>query len=223
MHVHRAQVAQIVVLPDGFQKVFAAENLAAVADEQLKQIEFLRREVDLLLADGHRAVVQVDAHVAHRQNRLSAFLLHHRGAAEDGLDAALDLEDVERLGHIIVRAVFETQNLVHVLALGGEHDDRHRGFFADALAHLNAVYLGQHDVQKHKIIAPGEKFVQRFLAVHCGIRFIIILFKGIFESLHDQRFVVYDQYFACHPHSSVPVFQGQKPEFVCCKAMSALL
>ena len=60
VHVHRAQIAQIVVLPDGFQKLFAAENRAAIRGEQLQKVELLGREVDFLLADGDRAAVGVE-------------------------------------------------------------------------------------------------------------------------------------------------------------------
>ncbi len=59
VHVYGAQIAQVVVLPDGLQQVFTAEDLAAVGGEELQKIKLLGGEVDLLAADGDAAVVQV--------------------------------------------------------------------------------------------------------------------------------------------------------------------
>jgi hypothetical protein len=64
------------------------------------------------------------------------------GAPQDGLDAGLDLQNIERLGHIVVRAVFQPENLIDVLALGGEHDDGHVAVLADALATVMPSSLG---------------------------------------------------------------------------------
>ena len=40
-----------------------------------------------------------------------------------------------------------SQDLIHVITLGGQHDHRYIGKFADLLADLKAGQLRQHDVQ----------------------------------------------------------------------------
>jgi hypothetical protein len=47
-------------------------------------------------------------------------------AAEDGVDARDQLGDRERLGDVVVGAGVEAADLVGLLGLGGEDDDRHR-------------------------------------------------------------------------------------------------
>ena len=59
VHVYRAEVAQVVVFPDGFQQVFPGKDLAAIGDKQVQKVELLGREVDLFAADGYGTVVHV--------------------------------------------------------------------------------------------------------------------------------------------------------------------
>ncbi len=103
------------------------------------------------------------------------------GTAQDGLDTRLDLQDVERFGHIVVRAVFEPQNFIHVFALGGEHDNRHIGLLADPLADLNAVQFGQHHIQQDKVNGIALKDLERLLAVRRGQDLIPLLLQGEFQ------------------------------------------
>ena len=202
VHVHGAQIAQIVVLPDGFQQVLAGKHLAAFGREQLQKVKLLRSQVDLAPIDGHRAVGQVDRHVAHVHDLAAAVPLRAARPAEDGLDARLDLQHVEGLGHVVVRAVLKAEDLVHILALGRQHDDRHVALFADALAHLNAVQLGQHHVQQDQVERFVEELVQRFLAVRRRIGLIANLLQAVFKSLDDQRLVVHQQNSLGHCGSS---------------------
>ena len=76
---------------------------------------------------------------------------------------------------------------------GGEHQDGHVAAFPDALAHLDAVQLGQHHVQQHQIHRLLKKHLQRFFAVRRSQNFITFLFQGITQTFYNQRFVVYQQ------------------------------
>ena len=133
MHVHRAQISRIFVAPKRFQQLFAAVNLAAIGDEQAQHIKFLGGEIDFLPAKRDRAQILIDAQFVHRQDIALLFFARRAHAAQDGLDTRLDFQNVERLGHIIVRAVFQAEDLIHIFALCGEHDDGHVGFLTDAL------------------------------------------------------------------------------------------
>ena len=51
MDIHRPDVARILVSPDNVEQVLSAVNLIRIEDKQLKDIELLRREIDLLSVD----------------------------------------------------------------------------------------------------------------------------------------------------------------------------
>ena len=119
-------------------------------------------------------------------HHLAGLVLHVAGgAAHDGLDAGLDLQNIEGLGHVIVRAIFQPQNLVDLLALGGQHDDGHVAVLADALAYRDAVDFGQHYIQQDKIKMSGKKFGQGFLAVGGRVRLKSLLFERIFQTFYN--------------------------------------
>ena len=80
-------------------------------------------------------------------------------------DARLHFQNVKRLGHIVVRAVFQTQYFVDMLAFGRQHDDGDVGMLANPLAHRDAVKFRQHYVQENEIKLTGKELCQRFLAI----------------------------------------------------------
>ena len=112
------------------------------------------------------------------------------GAAQDGLDAGLDLKDIEGLGHIVVRAVFQPQNFVDLFTLGGQHDDRYIAVLPDPLAHGDTVHLRQHHVQQDEVVMACKELGQRFVAVSGGIRLEAFLFQRIFQTLNNQGLIV---------------------------------
>ena len=120
------------------------------------------------------------------------FLLLHGAVhpAENRLDSCFDFQDVEGLGHVVVGAVFKAQDLIHILALGRQHDDRDIALFTDSLADGNTVQLRQHDVKQNQVVIPGFKHGERFFTVHGAFRFVSFLFQSILQTLQDQRFVI---------------------------------
>jgi hypothetical protein len=73
-----------------------------------------------------------------------------------------------RLGHVVVRAAVEGGDLALVCALRGEHDDRDVGPLPDAAADVEAVDVGQSEVEDHRGRVLGGAPVECFLAVHGG-------------------------------------------------------
>ena len=109
------------------------------------------------------------------------------------LDARLHLKDIERLGHIIIRAVLKTEDLIHILALCGQHDDRDIAPFTNPLADSNTVQLRKHHVQKDQIKRTRLKLGQGLFSVHGTVCLVTFLFQRIFQALQDQRFVVHQE------------------------------
>ena len=69
------------------------------------------------------------------------------GVPERHAEPGEQLADAERLGDVVVGAGVERRDLVRLLAARREHDDRHGGPFAQPPDHLEAVEVGQAEVQ----------------------------------------------------------------------------
>jgi hypothetical protein len=71
----------------------------------------------------------------------------HGAPAQHGLHAGHELARLEGLGHVVVGAQLQPDHAVHHLAAGGEHDQGDVAVAPDGAAQLEAVHLGQHDVE----------------------------------------------------------------------------
>ena len=93
--------AVVIHIPDVLHDHGAAERAALVAHHVFEDAEFLGRELDALVAAHNFAARAVEHEVAH----LQAF---GRGlaAAQQSADARQQLDEGERLGEVIVGAVF---------------------------------------------------------------------------------------------------------------------
>src|SRR5436305_4568401 len=102
--VHRARVAGERVAPDALEQLVARQHEAAVVEQLPEEVELLRRELDLLVADVHLAAAGVDQQVAVAERRALEILAVGRRAAQHRLDARDELAWIERLGQVVVGA-----------------------------------------------------------------------------------------------------------------------
>ena len=65
--------------------------------------------------------------------------------------ARQQLAHAEGLGHVVVGAGVERGDLVALLAARGEHDDRHLAPLPQPADHLQAVHIGQAQVQNDDV------------------------------------------------------------------------
>ena len=145
--VDGARVAGEGVAPDALEQLVAREHEAAVVEQLPEQVELLRRELDLLLADAHLAAAGVDRQVAVAELLALDLAALGRRAAEDRLHAGDELARVERLRQVVVGADLEPDDLVDVLVARGQHQDRHVRALADAPADLDPVDVREHQVE----------------------------------------------------------------------------
>ena len=91
MHVDSTRVAGEGVAPDALEQLVAREHEPAVVEQLPEEVELLRRELDLLVADHHLAAAGVDDEVAVAD--LVALLAAplRRRAPEDALDPRHEL------------------------------------------------------------------------------------------------------------------------------------
>ncbi|MCY1532539.1 hypothetical protein D9M68_678210 [compost metagenome] len=153
------------------EDVVAAEHLAGLAGQQREQVELGAGEFHALAVAQHLAPVEVDREaVEHAQLRIGDSRCRRAAlAAQDGLHARHEFARLEGLGQVVVGAEFEADHAVHHLAARGEHHDGDVAFLADLAAQLEAVHLGQHDVEDGRVVVPraqlGDAFARALGAV----------------------------------------------------------
>lgn len=157
-----------VAVADGIEELFAGLDAAArggEADEQIK------------LDGGERerfVIEQGDAGAGtHAQRADDNFLGRVRcgglalgGAAGDGAKAGEQFARRKCFGQIIVRADFEADDAVRLLAAAGEHEDRRVRGAAEFFEDLEAIHAREHDIEDDGVgsFAEGE-----FEAVGAGV------------------------------------------------------
>ena len=120
------------------------------------------------------------------------------GAAEHRLDAGHQLAGVEGLGHIVIGAQLQADDLVHVVGAGGEDDDGDVARLAQLAADLEAVHLRHHDVEDDQVGLVGLDLLQRLTAVIGGLDLESFLGEVEAGELDDIPLVVDDQDFGGH-------------------------
>ena len=142
MYIHCTHITGIIRTPYQLQQILPAVYLVGIQHQKFQHFELLGRQSDLPALDVGSFAVTIQLHIAAFQNTGvlcgSFFRLH---SAEDSFDPGFHFQNVKRLGYVIVRAVFQSQDLIHVITLGGQHDHRYIGKFADLLADLKAGQL----------------------------------------------------------------------------------
>ena len=85
--------------------------------------------------------------IAHAQ--YIARLPDHAATTQQRTTAARELHERKRLGQIVVGTGVERANLIRVLAARRDHDNRHARPSAYRLNHLDAIHVGQAQVEQH--------------------------------------------------------------------------
>src|SRR5262249_36850834 len=111
--VDRPRVAGEGVAPHALEQLVARPHEATVVEELPEQVELLRGELDLVVADANLAAAGVDEQLAVLDLRALPLAALGRRAAKDRLDARHELARVERLRHVVVGADLEADDLVH--------------------------------------------------------------------------------------------------------------
>ena len=88
--------------------------------------------------------------------------------AQVGLDARHQLARGERLGDVVVGAQLQAEDLVELLAARRQHDDRDVALGADALADLEPVEPGQHQVEHHQVDRLAVDHLEGVVAARGG-------------------------------------------------------
>ena len=108
--------------------------------------------------------------------------------------ARQQLDEGERLHQVIVGALFEAFDAVVERAARAQNQDRRAGLaVADLLQHLQAVHIGQHEVENHQVVIGGVDVVERGGAVGRGIHGVSRALEAAAEEVGDALFILDDQ------------------------------
>ena len=172
----------------------------------MEQVELLPGQLHLFPVHGHPAAVRLQPDALDGEGPLPARGLALGALAQGGADPGQQLLDGEGLGDIVVRPQIQAGHLVHGGVPGGEQDHR-QGLVlpADAPQHLQPVEPGQHDVQQHQLVLPGQGHLQPGPSVKGLSGLIALIFQLQFDHaveffliLHDQDFILF--FFGHGPH-----------------------
>jgi hypothetical protein len=163
VHVDRAGVAREGVSPHALEELVAGEDEPLVVEKLPQEIELLRREPDLLLADVALAAARVEHQVAVADDPAVGLCLADV-SAEDRPHPRYELTWIERLREVVVGSNLEPRDLVEVVVARRQHQHGQRAHRADAPADLHPVEVGQHQVENHERRRLGADNAQGLLA-----------------------------------------------------------
>ena len=118
------------------------------------------------------------------------------GPAQDRLDPQDQLPGGEGLDHVVVGAELQADDAVHLLGLGGEHEDRdvaHRDALLQQPADLQAVHAGQHQVEDDQVRLAALRHLEGGLAVLGGLHRHAGLPQVVGDDLDDVGLVLHHE------------------------------
>ena len=148
---------------EGFQRValervhdlVARQHPARALGQHGQELELVAGEVAGLAAQARLACAQVDFELAEDQDLVVTGF--GRRAPQQGLDTRQQFTRLERLGQVVVGAQLQANDAVHGLATRGQHQQRQparAGLGAQLAREVQAIAVGQHQVQQQGVIGP---------------------------------------------------------------------
>ena len=127
------------------------QHLVGVMRQQAQELILDRRQMQFLAIHRGDAGIKIDMQLAGIERALggNAARLRIRETPERRANARKQLLDRKRLGQVVVGAGIERANLVRILAARRDHNDRHARPCTHRLHHLDAVHIGQAQIEKH--------------------------------------------------------------------------
>jgi hypothetical protein len=115
------------------------------------------------------------------------------GAPQDGSDARCHLARAEGLDDVVVGAELEPDDLVGLLAPGGEHDDRDARLPPELAAHVVARTVREHHVEEDEVGGDAAGEVERLGDGARDLRVEALAGEGLCERDGDGLLVLHHQ------------------------------
>jgi hypothetical protein len=141
---------QCVFAKSGVDQFRAIESAARLSNQRIQQSELALGQFDRDLSDSDAIPSSIERDTS--SGHYVVVLFDPRGsAALKGFDAFEQDSDAEWLGHVIISADGESDQLIRFFGLGGQHDDQSAGGFrfrTQAAADFDPVNDRQHDIEE---------------------------------------------------------------------------
>src|SRR5947209_9803247 len=150
MDVDGSTITEEVVSPHVLKQLLAFEDASGPSRQLDEQVVLLGSQAHHVTVQPDLALGRLDDEIAEIQD---LFLLVRRGGAgspQYRLDTRHQLPGHERLGHVIVGADLQTDDLILIALARRQHDYGDITHPADLATDLPAVDVRQHDVQNDK-------------------------------------------------------------------------
>ncbi len=201
MHHHRILRRKGLILPDSLINLLRRENPAPVLHQKLHDLRLRSSQSDRFSVRIERAFFQTVTESAIYDLVLPAWRMD---TAETCVSAQLafhpgrQLLRVKRFRHIIVRSHGESQNLVRILRLCTQHNDRQIFPLSDLHHGGQSVKLWHHHIHDDKLYLRLRQDPQRLHAVVGLYHTVPFLFQQEGDCLYDLSVVVHHQHTFVH-------------------------
>ena len=191
MYVHRAVIAGVGVAPHHVHQIFPAVDPPRVLHQQLDEVVLLGRQLHRFPVPDRHPLFRVQRQLPYGDPAAAPALGSPGGPPQHGPDAGFQLQKVEGLGDVVVRAALKADDLVRILAAGREHDNRHVGELPDAHTRLQTIDFRHHQVQYHQVELSLPRQLHSRCAVVGAFHLVALVFQIEFQALDHQFFIVY--------------------------------
>src|SRR5215469_5852279 len=221
---------RVLPAPHVLQELLAGEHEPLVAHQVGEQPELGRRQLDGGARPADRPGLLVQFQIAGPERARAVCPgagsgavggALAGGATQDRADPGHERLDGERLGDVVVAAEGQPGDGVRRGVAGREEDDRDVvGLRAEPPAYLEAVDVGEHDVQDDQVGLIAGGALQRLLAARPGGHDAAMELEGYLDELADVPLVIdnehlRDRFTFCHgpaPSCTLPrPYTGLRP------------
>ncbi len=202
MGIHRPVVPAVIHLPDCADDLVARQGNIDVFQQVIQEIKLLGGGHDPPAVHCHRPLPVEDfhpayLHITHVVGCCAFEQVFHSGH-KDGRG--------EWLGDVLICPHPETGHLVLFGVPGGQHQDRHIGFFPDLPAGIEPVLAGHHHIEHHQDhILVVLKPVDRLLPVRRFDHLEPFPHQIAGNQLANFLLIFCKQNFTVHPKTTFPV------------------
>src|SRR5207247_1299696 len=132
--------------PDVTKQLRVGDDLARVPNERRQELVLDRRQAHLPVAHEHLPTQEIQPELPDLERRVVALVRGARGVAERDPDPCEELARAEGLADVVVGAHVEGRHLVALLTARGQDDDRDVSPLAQPADHVDAVDVGQPEI-----------------------------------------------------------------------------
>ena len=118
-------------------------------------------------------------------------------APQDRLDARDKFAAAEWLWQVVVGAHFQADDAIHLVAFGGQHDDRDVRLGAKRAAERKPVLARQHQIEQDEVDPAVGQDLAHGAAIRCGADAETLLGQCARDEIADFAMIVDDQDVRC--------------------------